>query len=296
MVDGDKEALHKKTARIQRLKASLKILDYNPKRDFVGWGGEDIRRLARHARASTSTPVCQSSTPRRSRSRPWTSTTTASRTSASAGRTRSCSCRTAATASSRPPARLHRRRASGRVGRLQRRRPARPACSPRRPARGCSPTSARGSSATTRTGLPKEPAYNLTAAAWGDFDGDGKPDILLANGFHGLRLYRNIRRGGAEDRAAEVRRLARHRHVPRRQPGRQLQDRVPDREGEVHPEKEYKGKRNMPTKWARRTFKDGEVDAACPKSGRTARRTSTARSNAWPRRSCRSSIGTAATR
>ena len=50
MVDGDKEAIHKKTARIQRLKASLKLLDYNPKRDFVGWGGEDIRRLAGHAR------------------------------------------------------------------------------------------------------------------------------------------------------------------------------------------------------------------------------------------------------
>src|SRR6476661_32778 len=46
MVDGNKEALHKHTARIQRLKASLKILDYNPKRDFVGWGGEEIRRLA----------------------------------------------------------------------------------------------------------------------------------------------------------------------------------------------------------------------------------------------------------
>src|ERR1700722_10498167 len=45
MVDGDKEALHKKTARIQRMKASLKLMDYNPKRDFVGWGGEDIRRL-----------------------------------------------------------------------------------------------------------------------------------------------------------------------------------------------------------------------------------------------------------
>ena len=46
MVDGDKEAIHKKTAKIQRLKASLKLQDYNPKRDFAGWGGEDIRRLA----------------------------------------------------------------------------------------------------------------------------------------------------------------------------------------------------------------------------------------------------------
>jgi hypothetical protein len=44
--------------------------------------------------------------------------------------------------------------------------------------------------------LPKEAAYDLTAAAWIDYDGDGKPDILLGNGFHGLRLYRN--RGKAE--------------------------------------------------------------------------------------------------
>jgi hypothetical protein len=39
--------------------------------------------------------------------------------------------------------------------------------------------------------LPVEPAHNLTAAAWIDYDGDGKPDLLLGNGFHGLRLYRN---------------------------------------------------------------------------------------------------------
>ncbi len=45
LVDGDKEALHKKTARVQRLRCSLKLLDYDPKRDFSGWGGEDIRRL-----------------------------------------------------------------------------------------------------------------------------------------------------------------------------------------------------------------------------------------------------------
>src|SRR5262245_23078957 len=46
MVDGNKEDLQLRRARVQRVKASLKIQDYNPKRDFVGWGGEDIRRLA----------------------------------------------------------------------------------------------------------------------------------------------------------------------------------------------------------------------------------------------------------
>ncbi len=45
MVDGNKEDLHNRRARVQRVKASLKLQDYNPKRDFVGWGGEDFRRL-----------------------------------------------------------------------------------------------------------------------------------------------------------------------------------------------------------------------------------------------------------
>src|SRR5258708_16759009 len=46
MVDGNKEDIHKKIARIQRLRMSLKLQDYNPKRDFAGWGGEDIRKIA----------------------------------------------------------------------------------------------------------------------------------------------------------------------------------------------------------------------------------------------------------
>src|SRR6476619_5496065 len=46
MVDGDKNALQNGTAKVQRLKASLKVQDYNPTRDFVGWGGnEDFRKL-----------------------------------------------------------------------------------------------------------------------------------------------------------------------------------------------------------------------------------------------------------
>ena len=44
MVD-DKPNLHTKSAKIQRLRASLKIQDYDPKRDFVGWGNEDFRSI-----------------------------------------------------------------------------------------------------------------------------------------------------------------------------------------------------------------------------------------------------------
>src|SRR3954465_14405929 len=44
MVD-DKTQLHTRAAKIQRVKASLKLLDYNVKRDFVGWGKEDFQAL-----------------------------------------------------------------------------------------------------------------------------------------------------------------------------------------------------------------------------------------------------------
>ena len=45
MVDDKNAILHTRAGKIQRLKASLKIQDYNPKRDFVGWGDEDFRTI-----------------------------------------------------------------------------------------------------------------------------------------------------------------------------------------------------------------------------------------------------------
>src|SRR5262245_200455 len=40
LADGDKNQLHQRKGKLQRLKASLKKQDYNAKRDFVGWGGD----------------------------------------------------------------------------------------------------------------------------------------------------------------------------------------------------------------------------------------------------------------
>ena len=189
MVDGDKEDLHNRRAKIQRLKVSLKLQDYNPKRDFVGWGGEDFRRISGMPGFTHYSPL--------------------SRIDRAAGRVRH---------------RLRRRRQArlclvggGKVLLAAKRRrfdergrrcPASPApappcgptttatasptCSwPRPPGRSCSPTCGDKFRDDSHL-LPKEAFYNLTAAAWIDYDGDGKPDLLLANGYHGLRLYRNI--------------------------------------------------------------------------------------------------------
>jgi hypothetical protein len=46
LVDGDKMAIQTRTAKVQRLRASLKIGDYDQKRDFVGWGAEEFRPIA----------------------------------------------------------------------------------------------------------------------------------------------------------------------------------------------------------------------------------------------------------
>lgn len=40
LADGNREQLHLRKGKLQRLRASLKRLDYNAKRDFVGWGGD----------------------------------------------------------------------------------------------------------------------------------------------------------------------------------------------------------------------------------------------------------------
>lgn len=40
--------------------------------------------------------------------------------------------------------------------------------------------------------IPRSPYWNITAAAWIDLGGDHKPSLLIADGFRGLRLYRNL--------------------------------------------------------------------------------------------------------
>jgi hypothetical protein len=194
MVDGNKDDLHLRRAKIQRLKASLKIQDYNPKRDFVGWGGEDFRRLAgmpgftHYSALSRVDPEAQaiSSVDIDGDGRPDLCLVGGSRVVLLLNGGESLNeislsgaggCRAAVWADYN---------ADGKPDLLL--------------------ATLTGPKLYTNLGggtfrddshlLPREPYYALTAAAWVDYDGDGKPDILLGNGFHGLRLYRN--KGKAE--------------------------------------------------------------------------------------------------
>ncbi len=58
MVDGNKDDLHLRRAKLQRLKASLRLQDYNAKRDFVAWGGdgEEIQEFKTFHLIAESTP------------------------------------------------------------------------------------------------------------------------------------------------------------------------------------------------------------------------------------------------
>jgi hypothetical protein len=188
MVDGNKDDLHNRKAKIQRLKVSLKLLDYNPKRDFVGWGGEDFRRVA-------GMPG-------------FTHISTLPRVDPEAqaisavdydgdGKMDLCLA------------------GGGRVVLMQNNGDSLgenflPGVSGARAAVWADYNAdgkpdlllgtPGGPRLFTNLGggfrddthlLPASP-LGVSAAAWIDYDADGKPDILLGHGYHGLRLYRNV--------------------------------------------------------------------------------------------------------
>ncbi len=188
MMDGDKNTLHLRTAKVQRLRASLKLMDYNQARDFIGWGSEDFRRISNMPGFSHLASLTRVDPDARGL--------------------------VAADANGDGAADLllygEKKVILVQVDGGALNEVALPYAGGARSASWAdyngdgkpdlllgAPT---GPKLLTNLGksfrddsalLPKEPYYNVTAAAWFDHDGDGKPDILLANGFLGLRLYRN---------------------------------------------------------------------------------------------------------
>jgi hypothetical protein len=189
MIDGNKEDLHQRRARIQRLRVSLKLQDYNPKRDFVGWGGEDFRRLlgmpgfTHYSALSRVDPEAQSisSVDFDGDGKPDLCLVGAGKVVLLQNGGESLNevilpgaggCRAAVWADYNGDGLPDLLLATATGPKLY-------------------TNLGKGNFRDDSYLLPPLPACGLTAAAWIDYDGDGRPDILLANGYHGLRLFRN---------------------------------------------------------------------------------------------------------
>jgi hypothetical protein len=254
MVDGNKDDLHLRRARIQRLKASLK-LDYNPKRDFVGWGGEDFRRLqgmpgfSHYSAIARVDPDAQaiSSVDINGDGKSDLCLAGASRIAILQNGGESLNevslpgasgCRAAVWADYNADGKPDLLLATLSGPKLY--------------------TNLGGTFRDDSYLLPREPAYNLTAAAWLDYDGDGRPDLLLSNGFHGLRLYRNK---GPMDAAAVPLRLGKWSYIgPFPYAGGQGFNTVYPPEKEINLKAKYPGKNGQEAVWREGKFNDGQVN------------------------------------
>jgi hypothetical protein len=257
MIDNpNKEDLHNRRAKIQRLKVSLKILDYNPKRDFVGWGGEDFRRV-------NGMPG-------------FTHISALGRTDPEAqaisvvdfdgdGKQDLCLV------------------GGGRVVILQNGGEAMsevmlPGVSGARAAvwadyngdgkpdlllaTPLGPRLFTNIGGTLRDDshlLPAEALCDVAAAAWLDHDGDGRPDILLATSYHGLRLYRNV--GSQAPVAPAAPKLSGWYHLgPLDNTGNRGFDTPHPSEKAVDLQAEYEGKGGKKIRWQAANFPDGSVN------------------------------------
>jgi hypothetical protein len=266
MVDGDKELLHKKTAKVQRLKASLKIQDYNPKRDFVAWGGanDDVRKLSgwpgfeklaslgkgeADAQAVSvldidgdgKPDVCLCGGNKVYLMLQGDDGFSEATLPGFSGGARSAVWADY-TGDGKPDLLL----ATTSGPRLY-------------------TNLGKGTFRDDTRLLPAEPGYHLTAAAWGDFNADGKPDVLLANGVYGLRGYLNHRPDDAVAKTAPPKLGPWHAVGP----FRHMPDPKKNHDTAFEPEKEltkdidagkvYKGKRDAEIKWAKKEYEDNGI-------------------------------------
>jgi len=256
MVDGDKNALKAGTAKIQRLKNSLKIMDYNPARDFAGWGGnDDFRKLTGMPGFNQFGQLPQVG--------PGAAGVTSADFDGDAkldlclfGETRVVLLQNGGNTmneTSLPysgPARAAEFADYNGDG-----KPDLLLATPTGPR--LFTNAGNGTFKDDTRGLPVENYYNCTAAAFIDADGDKRPDILLANGFLGLRLYRNIAAADAKPTTPVLSNW----HVigPFDNAGNVGFDKAYAPEQKVDLAAEHVGKGNRKLKWQKKDFADATV-------------------------------------
>ena len=261
MVDGDKNALKAGTARMQRMRASLKQNDYNPQKDFVGWGGnEDFRKLAGMPGFAQlgQLPNLGAGGAGSAGIAPADFNGDGKMDVCLYGETRTVLLENGGNTLNEA--------SLGYGG----------------PSRGAdwadyngdgkpdlllaTPTGPRlftnmgnGAFKDDSRGLPFESYYNCTAASFIDYDNDKRPDVLLANGFLGLRLYRNI--PPDQPRKPTVPLLGKWRSVgPFTNSDGAGFDRAQPPEKELNFDATYQGRGGSQIKWQARDFLDGQVN------------------------------------
>ena len=190
MVDGDKNSLQLRTGKIQRLKASLKIQDYDPKRDFVGWGGEDFRRIAGMPAFSHYASLTRCDPEAAGISTADFDGDGKPDLCLSGGGRMSLVQNGGSSLNEVSVGHLGGAREAGWADYNGDGKPDLLLAAPQGPK--LFTNLGEGKFGDDSPGLPKEPYYHLSAATWIDYDSDKRPDILVANGVFGLRLYRNL--------------------------------------------------------------------------------------------------------
>lgn len=188
MVD-DKTLLHTRAAKIQRVKASMKIQDYNPKRDFVGWGNEDFRVIQGMPAFTMYTAVARTD-PEAGGISPIDFDGDGKMDFCIYGAGKVSLMKNAGSSfdeASLPYVGGARAAVWGDWNGDK--KPDLLLATPTGPV--LLTNLGNGTFRDDTKLLPKAPYYALTTAAWIDQDGDGKQDILLANGYLGMMLYRN---------------------------------------------------------------------------------------------------------
>src|SRR5262245_22126419 len=262
MIDGNKEDLHNRRAKIQRLKASLKLQDYNPKREFLGWGGEDFRRVMGMPGFTHISPVGRVDPEAQAISvvdfdgdgKQDLCLVGGHKVILLQNAGDSMSESLLAGISGARSAIWADFNGDGKPDLLL-----------------ATPSGLRlftnlGAAMRDDTYLlPPMPPGAVNAAAWLDYDGDGKPDLLVAHGYHGLRLYRNI--GVKQPPTPKGPKMTKWQYLgPLENQGNFTFNTSFDFEKKIDLKAEYDGKNKMKIRWQEKDFADGVVVDLLPHS------------------------------
>jgi len=255
MVDGDKNAIQLRKGRIQRMRAGMKLQDYNAQRDFVGWGVEEFRVINDMPGFTHYAPIVRVSPG---------AVGIAAMDLDGDGKADLCLYGAGGLAL------LHSTGGSFDEVELGFRAAARGAAWGDYNGDGkCDLLLAtlegvklfcnRGKRfEDVSAALPAQGYNHLTAAAWIDYDGDGRCDILLADAFSGLRLLRNKTGEAALAESA----ITNWQYAgPFDNPNGTAFDASHGPEKAVDLAAGYPGKGGVEVKWQQGKFTDGQIDS-----------------------------------